>query len=112
MINPVDYFYQKAQKVEWGSHTERFISMTPVINSIFLEMKRDAQLKGHLRTPELKNFAETTHYWLWPQIILWAPVIAQLQRYLSIKNHTTLMLSFSLYILAADQRISYIKDLD
>lgn len=109
MINPISYIYQKAQEVERGTHTERFIAVTPVINTIFLEMKY-AELR-HDRIPELKKFAETTHYWLWPQIILWAPAIARLQRRLSIKWHTTLMVGFSLYILAAEQRVMYIKDL-
>lgn len=109
MINSVDYIYQKAQEVERGSHTERFIAVIPAINCIFLEMKY-AELR-HDQRPELKKFAITTHYWLWPQIILWAPAIARLQRKLSIKWHTILMLGFSLYIYAAEQRVIYIKDL-
>lgn len=109
MINPLEFIYRKAQEVERGSHTERFIAMTPVISSIFLEMKY-AQLRFSNR-PELKKFAEKIDYWLWPQIILWAPAIAKLQRYISFKWHTTLIISFSFYILMADRRVTYIKDL-
>jgi hypothetical protein len=110
MTGPVSYIYQKAQEVDLGSHTERFIAVVPVINCIFLEMKYAAL--RHENKPELNKFAATTHYWVWPQIILWAPIIARLQRYLSFTRHTALMIGFSLYILAAEKRTTYIKDLN
>lgn len=110
MINPLDRIYQHAQSVKQGSHTERFIAMTPVISFLFLEIKRDDQLKNKITPTEFKEFADMTAWWLWPQMILWAPVITKIQRYLSWKWHITLSCSFPLYLLAAHQRVKELRD--
>ena len=109
MINPLKVAESYIHRVEPGSYAERFFALVPVVNNIFLEVKR-VQLE-QTDSQKLKTIAVTVSFWLWGQVI-WAPVLAKVMEHLSFKGRTTVFISLTAYYIAAEKHIEWIKHLD
>lgn len=108
MINPLKFAESYIHRIEPGDYTEKIFALTPIVNIIFLEVKR---LQLESSDPEkLKKFAGTVLLWLGPQAIIWAPGLSKLQTYLSFKWRTILFMSLPLYYLLSERHIEWVID--
>lgn len=106
MLNPLALAKQYIHRVEPGSKTEKAFALTPIINNVFLEVKR-FQLEGDNKT-QLKRTATTTSNYLWAQVI-WAPLLAKLQGHLSFKWRTMVFIGLAIYYPLSERHIEWIK---
>lgn len=108
MINPLKIAESYIQSIKHGSPTEKVFSLIPVVNNVFLEVKR-FQFEPK-ENKDLKKFAETVSFYLWPQLILWGPALAKLQGYLSFKWRTIVFISLAIYYPLSEKHIRWVKD--
>lgn len=106
MINPTKLVEQYIHGVEQGSQREKVFCLIPVVNNVFLEMKR-FQLQD-TEKKQLKLIATTSSSCLWCQVI-WAPVLAKIQGYLSFKSRTMVFIGLAIYYPLAEKHITWIK---
>ena len=92
MINPLRLAESYIHRVEPGDNAERIFALIPVVNNIFLEVKR-LQLEES-DSPKLKKIARTVSFWFWGQVI-WAPLLAKVMVCLSFKWRTTTLILFT-----------------
>ncbi len=108
MINLLKVAEGYIHGVEPGSYAERFFALTPVVNNLFLEVKR-LQLE-QTDSQKLKIIAGTVSFWLWGQVI-WSPVLAKVMEHLSFKWRTMTFISLTIYYIAAEKHIEYVRHL-
>lgn len=107
MFNPLMIAQNYIHNVEHGSRAEKVFSLTPIVNNIFLEVKR-LQLENTDK-PQLKKIAGTISAYLWWQVI-WAPALAKLQGYLSFKNRTIVFIGLAIYYPLSERHIQWIRN--
>jgi len=108
MINPIERAYRYMQSVEPETRPAKIFALIPMINNIFLEVKR-FQLENDQK--KLKKFADSTSYYLWGQVI-WAPVLAKLLVHISFKWRIMTLVSLAIYYPLSEKHIAYVKDLN
>ncbi|MCB1071478.1 MAG: hypothetical protein KDK96_00045 [Chlamydiia bacterium] len=106
MINPLRLAEQYIHNVEPESRTEMIFCLIPVVNNVFLEVKR-FQLQDSEK-PQLKLIAATVSGYLWCQVI-WAPALAKLQGYLSFKSRTMVFIGLTTYYCLSEKHIEWIR---
>lgn len=95
------------QNVKHGDQAEKIFSLIPVVNNIFLEVKRFQFQTSDKQ--QLKTIAATVSGYLWWQV-LWAPALAKLQGYLSFKWRTTVFIGLAIYYPLSERHIQWVKD--
>lgn len=106
MINPLRYAEQYIQNVEHGSQAEKIFCLIPVVNNVYLEVKR-FQLQDEEKK-QLKLVAATVSSYLWWQVV-WSPVLAKIQGYLSFKSRTMVFVGLAIYYPLAERHFEWVK---
>ncbi|MCB1107593.1 MAG: hypothetical protein KDK76_05820 [Chlamydiia bacterium] len=94
------------ENLEHDNYAVMGIAVVPVVNNLFLEVKRNQLEENH--PEQLKKIGKTLSYGLRGQVFVHAPLLAKLFIRLSLKNRIKGFVYLTTYLLVSDAHINHV----